>query len=317
MLHGAEKVFSVRPANKKLNISNNTSLSKSNNTASSNFNKPQISSSNVDESPSHKKLTGLLPVIRLEICSSTDVTTALVMCDSCCTHSWVSAGLAQCLNLSGHKLDIQVNGFNLTEDSLSVGSKTIDVPILQDRFPYLQPIKPIVNNYSDVEMILGQDVFHAIKPLEYFQRRNRNTPVAVRMPIGWVLSGALPSAIGVRATTFKCNVEDVALADQLKKWYELESYGLFKQAHPCSSADKRAQKFLDFTTLHDGSRYFVGMFWAEDNIHLPDNFYASMVQFKSLEKRVEKDLKLEIQNASDIRGDVKEAYLVPISPHDT
>ena len=124
-------------------------------------------------------------MLQLEISSHTDVTTALVMCDSCCTYSWVSAGLAQRLNLTGQKLDILVNGFNSTEsvptqqvevnvfakfdhheysfrvtpfvkDSLSVGSKTIDVTILQDRFAHLQPIKPIVYNYSDVEMILGQ-----------------------------------------------------------------------------------------------------------------------------------------------------------------
>ena len=269
LLHGAEKVFSVRSANKELNNSNNASHSNSNSTAPPNRNKPQTSSSNVAGSSSYKKLTGLLPVLQLEISSHTDVTTALVMCDSCCTHSWVSAGLAQRLNLTGQKLDILVNGFNSTEsvptqqvevnvfakfdhheysfrvtpfvkDSLSVGSETIDVTILQDRFPHLHPIKPIVYNHSDVEMILGQDVFHAIKPLEYFQGRNQNTPVAVRMPIGWVLSGPLPSPIGVRATTFKCNVEDVALADQVKKWYELESYGTFKQADPRSSADKHA-----------------------------------------------------------------------------
>ena len=212
-------------------------------------------------------------------------------------------GLAQRLSLTGQKLDILVNGFNSTEsvvtqqvevnvfakfdhhqysfrvtpfvkDSLSVGSETIDVTILQDRFPHLQPIKPIVYNYSDVEMIFGQDVFHAIKHLEYFQGRNQNTPVAVRMPIGWVLSGPLPSPCGVRATTFRCNVEDVAIIDQLKKWYELESSGTFKQADPRSSVDKRAQKNLDSTTIHDGSRYVVGMLWVDDNIHLPNNFYA-------------------------------------------
>ena len=127
------------------------------------------------------------------------------------------------------------------KNSLSVGSKTIDVTILQESLPHLQLIKPIVYNYSDVEMILGQDVFHSIKPLEDFQGRNQNTPVAVRMSIGWVLSGPLPSPTGVRATTFKCNVEDVALADQVKKWYELESYGTFKQADQRSSADKRSQ----------------------------------------------------------------------------
>ena len=160
LLRGAEKVFSVRSANKELNISNNTSQSNSNSTAPLNRNKPQTLSSNVAGSPFHKKLTGLLLVLRLEINSHTDLTIALLMCDSCCTHSWVSA-------------------------------------------------KPIVYNYSDVEMILGQDVFRAIKPLEYYQGGNQNTPVAVRVPIGWVLSDPLPSPIGVRAATFKCNVEMV------------------------------------------------------------------------------------------------------------
>ena len=89
----------------------------------------------------------------------------------------------------------------------------------------------MVYNYSDVEMI-------------YFQGRDENTPAALRMPIGWVLSGLLPSPICVRATTFKCNFEDVALADQVKKWYEQESYGTFKQADPRSSAAKRAKKLL-------------------------------------------------------------------------
>ena len=333
LLHGAEKVFSVRSANKELNNSNKASHSNSNSTAPPNRNKPQTSSSNVAGSPSYKKLTGLLPLLQLEISSHTDVITALVMCDSCCTHSWVSAALAQRLNLTGQKLDILVNGFNSTEsvptqqvevnvfakfdhheysfrvtpfvkDSLSVGSETIDVTILQDRFPHLQPIKPIVYNYFDVEMIIGQDVFHAIKPLEYFQGRNQNTPVADRMSIGWVLSGPLPSPIGVRVTTFKCNVEDVALADQVKKWYELEAYGTFKQADPRSSADKHVQKILDSTTIHDGSRSVVGMLWADDNIHLPDNFYTSLVQFKSLKKRLEKDLNLKTQHASDNRSDL-------------
>ena len=98
LLHEAEKVFSGRPGHKELNISNNTSHSKSNNTASPNQNKKLTSSLNVAGSPSCKKLTGSLPAIRLEIRSSTDVTTALIMCDSCCTHSWVSASLR--LNLA-------------------------------------------------------------------------------------------------------------------------------------------------------------------------------------------------------------------------
>ena len=54
----------VRSANKELN---------SNGIVPPNQNKPQIPSF-------YKKLTGLLPVLRFEISSHTDVTTALVMC---------------------------------------------------------------------------------------------------------------------------------------------------------------------------------------------------------------------------------------------
>ena len=95
LLHVAEKTFSVRSANKELNIRNNTSHSNSNSNAPPNRNKPQTSSSNVAGSPSYKKLTRLLPVLRLKKKSHTDATTALVICDSCCTRSWVSADLAQ------------------------------------------------------------------------------------------------------------------------------------------------------------------------------------------------------------------------------
>ena len=52
-------------------------------------------------------------------------------------------------------------------------------------------------------MILGQDVFHCIRPLEYFETDRTNTPIAVRLPLGWVLSGSLPSNSGLISTCFK------------------------------------------------------------------------------------------------------------------
>ena len=59
------------------------------------------------------------------------------------------------------------------------------------------------------------------------------------------------------------------------------------------------------------------MLWAADNIYLPDNFYASLVQLKFLEKRLEKNLNLKTQYASDIRSDVEKGYVVLVSPHDS
>ena len=206
-------------------------------------------SSNVAGLPFYMKLTGILPMLRLEIGSSTDVNTALVICDACCTHSWVPENLAQRLKLTGQKIDNPVNCSKLTElvstqkvelnvfakldhheqslrvtqffkEILSVDSETIDIPILKDSFQHLELIKPFVYNYFDLQMIFyGRMIFRVIKHLEYFQGGNQNTPVAVHKPIGWVLSGPLHSPSGFGVTTFKCIVEDIALADQLKKGY--------------------------------------------------------------------------------------------------
>ena len=72
-------------------------------------------------------------------------------------------------------------------------------------------------SYSDVEMIFDQDVFHCIRPLEYFEADRPNTPIADRSPLGWVLSGPLPSTPGLFSTSFKAvaNTEnDSILAEQ-------------------------------------------------------------------------------------------------------
>ena len=90
------------------------------------------------------------------------------------------------------------------------------------------------------------------------------------MHIGCVLGGPLPSALFDRATTFKYHVEDVALADQAKKCYEVEKYGWFYKAYPRSIAEKRGPKLLKSTTIGEGgSRYSIDKLWTDDQIAHP------------------------------------------------
>ena len=108
-------------------------------------------------------------------------------------------------------------------------------------------------------MILRQDGFHFIRPLEYFDSDCKDTPVAVRLSLGWVLSGPLPVTSGSFSICFKAvttNIDtDCELAEQLRSWYDIESYGAFKQVDSRSAADARAEKRLEATTYHDGSPY--------------------------------------------------------------
>ena len=148
----------------------------------------------------------------------------------------------------------------------------------------------------EIEMIPGQDVYHAIRALEYFSADEKCSLLAVRLSIGWILSGPLPSSSNLVSTCFKANIEqEFDLACQVKSRYDMESYGAFKQVDPRSAADARAQEILETTNFHNGQRYDVGMLWADDNIQLPNNYFSSLVQLKPLEKRLSRDTNLERQ----------------------
>ena len=129
--------------------------------------------------------------------------------------------------------------------SLNVGSDIINVQALQVTYPHLAVLDPVTYSYKDIEMILGQDVYHAIRPLEYFSADEKRSPVALRSHIGWVLSGPLPSSSCLTSTCFKVNIEfDNELASQIKSWYDIESFGASKQVDPRFAADARAHEVL-------------------------------------------------------------------------
>ena len=143
------------------------------------------------------------------------------MCDTACSNSWVAGSLADRLGLHGKSLELTVKVINTDEvvetrivevtvkprehqdferfninpfvkESLNVGSDIINVHVLQETCPHLAVLDPVTYSYKDIDIILGQDVYHAIRPLEYFSADEKRTLVAVRLPIAWVLSGLLP-----------------------------------------------------------------------------------------------------------------------------
>ena len=246
------------------------------------------------------------------------ITNALALCDSASTHSWVSADLVKRLHLVGTPVNLTRNGFNSTslmrthqvsfqvsaetiisefsfsfrayfKDHIRIGSDSIIIPELPEKYPQLAPIKPIHYKYEAVEIIIGQDFYHAIRRVEYLLGKDSISPCVVRLPIGWVLSGPLPPSFKSNSSCFKCILEDMSLAGQIETWYELDSYGAFKQVDVRATAHKRALSVLKNDTFHDGERYIVPMLWNDKEGTLPNNYFSSLAQLKSLERRLDKD----------------------------
>ena len=72
---------------------------------------------------------------------------------------------------------------------------------------------------KDIEMVLGQDVYHFIHPLEYFSADEKSSKIVVSLPIDWMLGGQLPSSSSLTSTRIKVNCDhDNELASQIILW---------------------------------------------------------------------------------------------------
>ena len=145
---------------------------------------------------------------------------------------------------------------------------------------------------------------------------DNNSPCSVRLPLGWVIKGPLPPSVVSTYSCFNCVAKDTSLTDQIKSWYELESYGAFKQVDARSALDKHALSILNSETVHNGERCIVPMLWIDSNVSLPNNYYSSLAQIKTLEIMLSKDPELRERYADTIREDIGKDFVVTVDPHD-
>ena len=96
----------------------------------------------------------------------------------------------------------------------------------------------------------------------------------------------------------------------------MESYGAFKQVDAGSAADKHALSNLISETGHIGEKYIVPMLWIDSKVSLPNNYYSSLAQFKTLERRLSGDPELRERYADTIREDIRKGYVVTVALHD-
>ena len=68
-------------------------------------------------------------------------------------------------------------------------------------------------------------------------------------------------------------------ADQIKNWWDMETYASVCDVSGRSKEEKRAQAIFEKTTTQYGERYEVGLLWADDNPSLPNIYYSADQQF--------------------------------------
>ena len=79
----------------------------------------------------------------------------------------VELNVLQCDNQSLEPFEVSPH----VKEDWNVGADVIDIKALQETYPRLAFLDSVIYCYGNIEIIPGQDVYHAIEPLEYFARR--------------------------------------------------------------------------------------------------------------------------------------------------
>ena len=187
LLYGAGRVFQPKTTPK---------TSRNQVTSSYSSTTPNSQSGECSGVRSVANMKGLLQITEVEVHTGTNSAKVLASCDSACSHSWMSKNLATKFNLKGLPTKLTSHGINSKQvvdtkiielklrlvhsggpcsafdvkpyvrKTLHVGNDVINVDHLKTLYPHLEPIALKTYSYGDVEMSLGQDVFHSILPLK-------------------------------------------------------------------------------------------------------------------------------------------------------
>ena len=193
--------------------------------------------------------------------------------------------------------------------NLNVGENKYDFKTLKQEYDYLSNFPDIEISMKDVKVILGQDAYHLIRPLEY-KSGEKSQPWAIKTALGWTVSGALPKN-ETSHLSVSCNLSIASdpLSEQMKKWWDMQTYSSVCNVTGKSKEEKRALSLLEKTTRHNGQRYEIGILWAEDELSLPNNYVSAYQQFLSMEKWLEKDVELKTAYKATIEKDLESNFV--------
>ena len=260
---------------------------------------------------------GGLPVVLIKLTNRDLSLNILAMCDSGSSILFVDKSVVSKLQIQGRKAALSVAGIHGSQDAkteivpiavsaheksrplttvqfyvhekLKLDDQIVELQELKDRYPHLRNLPDQSYNLNDVQVIFGQDCYDIHHPFELKMSEDKAAPWAVKSKIGWALSGPLPAKQAATLATTATSIADDKLANQLRKWWDIESYASNCDVTGHSKEEQRAIKTLERTTRFNGERYEVGLLWRENEVKLPNNLYSAMGQLKSLERRLQKD----------------------------
>ena len=170
------------------------------------------------------------------------------------------------------------------------------------------------NDLKKVTIILVQNAYELIRPLEY-KSGGEKKPLSVKLPLGWTVSGPLPVS-EIRLSGAACHVaneDDIKLAEVVKKWWDIESYGTSIVAEKRSRENKLATEILNSTMKFNQDQYEVRLLWNRNQSALSNNFASARGQLRGLKRRLDNDPPLKTKYSATIASGLRKGFLSILS----
>ena len=224
------------------------------------------------------------------------------------------AGIHGTKDLKTEKVPLKIKGLHskvhsieaFAHPSISLGNTNYNYSKLKQSFNHLS-VLPNKNFNLIVGIILGQDAYELQRPLDY-KIGTRSELFAVLTHLGWVVIGPMTG----KRRQIVCHfafTEDVKVAENIKTWWDIETYASKINVVSQSKKELQTQKMLESTTKFTGEQHEVGMLWSEPEPNQPNNYNSALGQLYSLERKFQRDPNLKSLYQQSIDTDKEQRFV--------
>ncbi|XP_061515249.1 uncharacterized protein LOC133393612 isoform X1 [Anopheles gambiae] len=200
--------------------------------------------------------------------------------------------------------------------NLSLPVQSVSSKQLMERYKHLRGV-PFSTYYNQAPRILiGTDNSNLGKPIKTKEGKN-DEPIALKTRLGWTIYGRCPIASSSANSDTHCfhiceceETGNEALTDAVKRYFALESLGIFNQSQTLMSTDDtRAIQILTRETHLKSGRFETGLLWKYDDVRLPCNKDMALRRNECLRKKMRRDPALAKAIIEKMRDYERKGYI--------
>ena len=162
---------------------------------------------------------------------------------------------------------------------------------------------------DEVMLLIGQDYPDALVPLATVPG-GKGEPYAVRTRLGWTVNGPMDTGKmqGEQQVFFAQGERYEQLNQQIKRFWKLESSGIYDDSKAMSVQDEMVTTRWERTATYDDGHYTLPIPLRHEDPQLPDSKQMAELRLRSLRKKLERNPELSEEYTEEMEDLLSKGY---------